>query len=216
MPRRSQGQRAPRSARLEPYGRGAPGHSSGCRLSSRLLWAASALAIRRSNHRNHRRVLVVDGRVGFKAGIGVGEPWTGDGRQPRCWRRTDLRVEGPSRARSAGRVRGDVAGGHRPAARRRRLLSAPAAPWAPDARGRTEPAGESGDGGYILFLLAIDYARSAIALTNPYFLPDGGIAPAAERGVDSRLSPPACRARISIGCCVSPAGCISRRRLGPA
>jgi cardiolipin synthase len=40
----------------------------------------------------------------------------------------------------------------------------------------------------MLFLLAIDSARSSIALTNPYFVPDDGIARAlaraAERGVD--------------------------------
>lgn len=48
------------------------------------------------------------------------------------------------------------------------------------ARGATEA--------YMLFLLAIDSARSSIALTNPYFVPDDGIAKAlaraAERGVD--------------------------------
>ncbi|HXH82052.1 MAG TPA: phospholipase D-like domain-containing protein [Candidatus Tectomicrobia bacterium] len=36
------------------------------------------LAIRRFSHRNHRRVLVVDGRVDFTGGIGVGEAWTGN------------------------------------------------------------------------------------------------------------------------------------------
>ena len=53
------------------------------------------LAIKRINHRNHRRILVVDGRVGFTGGTGVGEQWTGDGRQPKHWRQTDVRVEGP-------------------------------------------------------------------------------------------------------------------------
>src|SRR5260370_8297597 len=52
-------------------------------------------AIARINHRNHRRILVVDGRVGFTGGTGVGVQWTGDGRQPKHWRQTDVRVEGP-------------------------------------------------------------------------------------------------------------------------
>src|SRR5690348_5624608 len=52
-------------------------------------------AIKRINHRNHRRILVVDGRIGFTGGTGVGEQWTGDGRRPDHWRQTDVRVEGP-------------------------------------------------------------------------------------------------------------------------
>jgi len=47
------------------------------------------------NHRNHRRVLVVDGRVGFTGGTGIGDKWTGDGRTKDHWRQTDVRVEGP-------------------------------------------------------------------------------------------------------------------------
>jgi cardiolipin synthase A/B len=38
-------------------------------------------AIKRINHRNHRRILVVDGRVGFTGGTGVGSQWMGEGRQ---------------------------------------------------------------------------------------------------------------------------------------
>src|SRR6185503_14479374 len=51
--------------------------------------------LRRANNRNHRRVLVVDGRVGFTGGSGVSEKWMGNGRVPDHWRDTDARVEGP-------------------------------------------------------------------------------------------------------------------------
>jgi cardiolipin synthase A/B len=34
----------------------------------------------RDNKRNHRRMLVVDGQVGFTGGSGVSPKWTGDGR----------------------------------------------------------------------------------------------------------------------------------------
>src|SRR4029453_8392245 len=53
------------------------------------------LTIKRINHRNHRRVLVVDGRIGFTGGTGIGDMWAGDGRQEGHWRQTDVRVEGP-------------------------------------------------------------------------------------------------------------------------
>jgi len=52
--------------------------------------------IRRLNYRTHRRILVIDGRVAFTGGFGISEEWAGDGRQPRHWRETAVRVEGPA------------------------------------------------------------------------------------------------------------------------
>ena len=66
---------------------------AGCHLA--FYRPLTLLSIRRFNRRNHRRVLVVDGRVGFTGGIGIGDRWTGDGRQPGRWRQTDVRLEGP-------------------------------------------------------------------------------------------------------------------------
>jgi cardiolipin synthase len=53
-------------------------------------------ALRRANNRNHRRILVVDGRVGFTGGSGVSTKWMGNGRTAGHWRDTDIRVEGPA------------------------------------------------------------------------------------------------------------------------
>src|SRR5687768_13284240 len=50
---------------------------------------------RKANNRNHRRILVVDGRIGFTGGSGVSAKWMGDGRTEGHWRDTDVRVEGP-------------------------------------------------------------------------------------------------------------------------
>ena len=49
----------------------------------------------RYNYRSHRRVLVIDGRVGFTGGYGISEAWTGNGRKPEHWRDTNVRIEGP-------------------------------------------------------------------------------------------------------------------------
>jgi cardiolipin synthase A/B len=159
---------------------------AGCHLA--FYRPLNPLAIRRFNHRNHRRVLVVDGRVGFTGGVGVGEPWTGNGRQPGRWRQTDVRLEGPvvrvlqaAFAETWRDATGQLLGGDDffPPLARRGPLAVQAVPSSP-AHGATEA--------YMLFLLAIDSARSSIALTNPYFVPDDGIAKAlaraAERGVD--------------------------------
>jgi cardiolipin synthase len=67
--------------------------ASGCHLA--FYHSLNLLALKRVKHRNHRRILVVDGRVGFTGGTGIGEKWTGNGRHSRHWRQTDVRVEGP-------------------------------------------------------------------------------------------------------------------------
>ena len=144
-------------------------------------------AIKRINHRNHRRILVVDGRIGFTGGTGVGTRWEGDGRQAGHWRQTDVRVEGPvvgllqaAFAENWRDATGVLLGGdaYFPKLERRGGLAIQSIKSSP-ASGAAEA--------YLLFLLAIDGARSSIYLTNPYFVPDDAMAdalvPAAGRGV---------------------------------
>jgi cardiolipin synthase len=52
-------------------------------------------AMRRLNNRTHRKLLVVDGRVGMIGGVGIAEEWTGDAQDPDHWRDTHVRVTGP-------------------------------------------------------------------------------------------------------------------------
>jgi cardiolipin synthase A/B len=159
---------------------------SGCHFA--VYHSLNPLAIKRINHRNHRRILVVDGRVGFTGGTGVGEKWTGDGRQKGHWRQTDVRVEGPivlylqaAFAENWRDATGILLGGdaYFPPVARRGNLVVQAVPSAP-ATGAAQA--------YLLFQLAIESARSSIYLTNPYFVPDGAmadaLAKAAARGVD--------------------------------
>ena len=47
-------------------------------------------------HRAHRKLLVCDGEVGFTGGVGIGDVWRGDARNPSEWRDTHFRVEGPA------------------------------------------------------------------------------------------------------------------------
>ena len=47
-----------------------------------------------SLHRTHRKVLVVDGRVGFTGGVGIAQEWCGDARDETEWRDTHFRVTG--------------------------------------------------------------------------------------------------------------------------
>ena len=50
---------------------------------------------RRLNYRTHRKLLVVDGRIGFTGGVGIADVWQGNAEDPNHWRETHFRVEGP-------------------------------------------------------------------------------------------------------------------------
>jgi cardiolipin synthase len=49
----------------------------------------------RLNNRTHRKLLVVDGAVGFTGGVGIADVWAGDAEGPEHWRDSHFRVEGP-------------------------------------------------------------------------------------------------------------------------
>ena len=131
------------------------------------------LGLARANNRNHRRILVVDGRIGFTGGSGVGSKWMGNGRVTDHWRDTDIQVEGPvveylqgafaeNWVEATGAVLGGVDYFPRPI----------------EAKGRTHAQViRSGPGGgsyamYTTFLLALSSARRSIKITNPYVLLD--------------------------------------------
>ena len=48
------------------------------------------------NRRNHRKILVVDGRTGFTGGLNIGDEYDNDGGTPGRWKDTHERVEGPA------------------------------------------------------------------------------------------------------------------------
>lgn len=54
--------------------------------------------IDRVNNRTHRKLLIVDGRVGFSGGVGIADEWNGDARSPNEWRDNHYRLEGPAAA----------------------------------------------------------------------------------------------------------------------
>ena len=47
------------------------------------------------NHRSHRRLLIVDGAIGFTGGVGIADEWTGHAQSPSHWRDTHVRLKGP-------------------------------------------------------------------------------------------------------------------------
>jgi len=130
------------------------------------------LAWHRANNRNHRRILVVDGRVGWTGGSGVSRKWMGNGRVEDHWRDTDVRVEGPIVEYLQGafadnwlEATGIVLGGD---------AYFPRLPVAGTVHAqiiRSSPAGGSA-AMYTAFLLAMSAARRSIYITNPYLVLD--------------------------------------------
>ena len=127
----------------------------------------------RYNNRNHRRILVVDGRLGFTGGSGVSRKWMGNGRVEHHWRDTDIRVEGPvveylqaAFAENWLETTGIVLGGEayfpRPIEPRGEVYAQVV---------KSSPATGSFSM-YTTFLLAVSSAQRSIHITNPYFVLD--------------------------------------------
>jgi cardiolipin synthase len=137
---------------------------------------------RRYNNRNHRRGLVVDGRLGFTGGSGVSRKWMGNGRVEGHWRDTDVRVEGPvveylqaafaqNWLEATGMVLGGEAYFPRPLEPRGQVFAQVV---------KSSPS-EGSFSMYTTFLLAVSSARRSIFITNPYFVLDDKMQETVER-----------------------------------
>ena len=50
----------------------------------------------RMNNRTHRKLLVVDGAIGFTGGVGIADQWLGHAQDEEQWRDSHYRLEGPA------------------------------------------------------------------------------------------------------------------------
>ncbi|WP_181197992.1 phospholipase D-like domain-containing protein [Enhygromyxa salina] len=55
-----------------------------------------AWRIWQSSHRTHRKLLIVDGQLGFTGGVGIAREWQGDARDPSQWRDSHFELVGPA------------------------------------------------------------------------------------------------------------------------
>jgi cardiolipin synthase len=123
------------------------------------------------NYRTHRKILVVDGTVGFTGGVGVGDQWLGNGQDPEHWRDTHVRIRGPIVRRLEAAFYENMIGGNTTVTP---LLTDSAGVPGSDDRSmvvRSSPSGGASDLKR-LYLLAMAMARHSIAITSPYFVTD--------------------------------------------
>jgi cardiolipin synthase len=146
------------------------------------------------NNRTHRKLLVVDGRIGFTGGVGIADEWNGHAQDPDHWRDTHFRVAGPVVAQMQAafidnwtQVSGEI------------LHGADYFPAIED--GGTQLAQlfhSSNEGGsestHLMYLLSIAAAKSSIDLAMAYFVPDDlateALVAALRRGVRLRIIMP--------------------------
>ena len=146
------------------------------------------------NNRTHRKLLVVDGRIGYTGGVGIADHWRGQARNPQEWRDSHFRVEGPVVAQMQSvfldnwmRVTGDVLHGD---------AYFPALKPAGDLAAQmfsSSPSGGS-ESMQLMYVLAITAAKPSMDLANSYFVPDEmtiqTLVDAARRGVKVRVIVP--------------------------
>jgi len=152
------------------------------------------------NQRDHRKLLIADGRIAFLGGINISSVYSGGSSsgggsrgtgQPLPWRDTDLQVEGPVVAElqklfieTWEKQKGEPLAKRQyfPALQRQgdevvhAIASAPEDPFSAI---------------YATFISAIDSAEREVLMTNAYFVPDpqliASLKAAVARGVDVRL-----------------------------
>lgn len=149
----------------------------------------------RFHRRNHRRTIVVDGRIGYTGGMAVGDKWLGDASTRDEWRDTMVRATGcvAENLQSAfagqwANVTGEVLTaeaffpedpGYDSEMRSFGVASSPASEQHPLR---------------LLFFLTFLAARKRLWITTPYFVPDKhtrkAVADRARAGVDVRILMP--------------------------
>ncbi len=156
----------------------------------------------RLNHRDHRKLLIVDGRIAFTGSVNIGDTfssgpmlqsktvtrWPG---QASNWRDTQVRIEGPVVGEFQKIFLATWKGQNGPPLPHRRYFP-PLSPQGSEAvlavNGRADAPRNPV---YVALISAIESARTYVHLTNAYFVPDPQLVAvlkkAAWRGVDVRL-----------------------------
>lgn len=148
----------------------------------------------RLNNRTHRKLLIIDGQMGFTGGVGIADQWRGDAKNPKEWRDTHFQISGPvvgqmqaifmdNWIKSKGQVLHDEK--YFPALKS--TGSMPAQMFS------SSPSG-GGDSMVLMYLMAITAAKESIDLSSAYFVPDqlstNALIAASKRGVKIRIITP--------------------------
>jgi cardiolipin synthase len=158
----------------------------------------------RLNNRTHRKILVIDGKLGFTGGVGMGVEWCDGCNGLPPWRETHFKAEGPVVAQMQAvfvdnwiKTTGRVLHG----AEYFPTLSASSGDMEAQMFG-SSPVGGS-ESMHLMVLLALTAAKTSIDIENAYFVPDKltveSLCSAARRGVRVRIVVPGRHTDARIG-----------------
>ena len=126
----------------------------------------------RLNNRTHRKLLIVDGSVGFTGGVGIGDQWLGNARNAEEWRDTHYRITGPAvsamQAAFAAHwleATGEVLQG-------RQFYPPPSAAGSLSSHLVLSSKPEGSSNMHLMMLMAIAAAERHIRIGMAYFVPD--------------------------------------------
>ena len=148
----------------------------------------------RLNNRTHRKLLVVDGQVGFTGGVGIAPEWTGNAQDPDHWRDSHYLVRGPAVLQMQAtfldnwlKVTGKVLHGEA-------YFPAIAPAGGQKAQMFSSSPSSGSESMQLMYHLAITAAERSIDLSVAYFVPDDLtrklLMDALARGVRVRLVTP--------------------------
>jgi cardiolipin synthase len=142
------------------------------------------------NFRNHRKMVVVDGKTAWVGGHNVGDEYMGRDPKFSPWRDTHVKLKGPVVLQLQATILGDLYWAMR---------QLPELNWQPEAadggnvKAMIVPFGPSDkfETAGLFFVTALNSAKQRIWLSAPYFVPDEAVMKALElaalRGVDVRI-----------------------------
>ena len=149
---------------------------------------------RRFNHRTHRKLLIIDGSVGFTFGHGIADQWLGEGQNKDHWRDTGVRISGPAvHSLQSVFVENWIE-------ETKSIPTEESCFPTLDSQGPTtthvvsSATGDALSSVALLYSIAIACARKEVIIQNPYFAPEKNIVELlgrmVKRGVDVHLMVP--------------------------
>ncbi|MEO7963346.1 MAG: phospholipase D-like domain-containing protein, partial [Gemmatimonadaceae bacterium] len=126
----------------------------------------------RLNNRTHRKLLVVDGTIGFTGGVGIADKWQGNAEDEEHWRDSHYRLEGPAVAQMQSafldnwmKTSGEVLHGDAYFPQLEHAGNCLAQVF------RSSPS-EGAESIRLMYLLSISSARRNVRIAASYFIPD--------------------------------------------
>lgn len=149
-------------------------------------------------HRDHRKILIVDGRVAIIGGINISEVYSSSLFRPKQneqvpirWRDTDIQIEGPVVAEFQNFFMDTWLNQKGPELLGRNYFPDLKESGKALVRAVASTPGETNRISFVVYVSALSFAKYSIHMTNSYFIPDvqiiKALTDAAERGVDVKI-----------------------------